>query len=217
VVTRVVIVLRREYGQFSIIFVLSSQYRSHSVLLANAAHCSRWFLSNGPRGLQSMQKGSGRIAIRWRCVPNQSCPKHNRNSATAFLFGQPGELAISCLHGFWDKKQRLYSRCANNLEGRTPPPPVCTINLPSNASMYLIQTCIRFTGISNKFTSTSSKCEFYYLPAHQPGSSVGIATGYGLDGPRIEPRWGCDFSQTSRPALGPTQPSVQWVPGLSRG
>jgi len=27
-----------------------------------------------------------------------------------------------------------------------------------------------------------------------PGSSVGIATGYGLDGPEIEYRWGRDFS-----------------------
>jgi hypothetical protein len=48
-------------------------------------------------------------------------------------------------------------------------------------------------------------------------SSVGIATGYGLDGPRIESRWGRDFSHTSRPALGPTQSPVQWVPSLSRG
>jgi hypothetical protein len=45
-----------------------------------------------------------------------------------------------------------------------------------------------------------------------PGSSEGIATGYGLDGPEIESRWGQDFSHTSRP----TQPPVQWVPGLSR-
>jgi hypothetical protein len=50
-----------------------------------------------------------------------------------------------------------------------------------------------------------------------PGSSVGIATGYGLDGPRIESGWRRDFSHTSRTALRPTQPPVQWVPGLSQG
>jgi hypothetical protein len=50
-----------------------------------------------------------------------------------------------------------------------------------------------------------------------PCSSVGIAIDYGLDGPGIESQWGRDFSHTSRPALGSTQPSVQWVPGLSRG
>ena len=50
-----------------------------------------------------------------------------------------------------------------------------------------------------------------------PGSVVGIVTGYGLEVPRIESRWGRDFPQLSRPALGPNQPPAQWVPGLSRG
>jgi hypothetical protein len=50
-----------------------------------------------------------------------------------------------------------------------------------------------------------------------PGSSVGTVTDYGLDDPGIESRWGRDFPNLSRPALGPIQPPLQWVPGLSRG
>jgi len=38
------------------------------------------------------------------------------------------------------------------------------------------------------------------------GSVAGIATGYGLDGPGIESRWGRDYSHLCRMALGPTQP-----------
>ena len=48
-------------------------------------------------------------------------------------------------------------------------------------------------------------------------SVVDIATRYGLDGPGIEFRWRRDFPHPSRPALGPAQPPVQWVPDLSRG
>ena len=48
-------------------------------------------------------------------------------------------------------------------------------------------------------------------------SSVGITTRYGLDGPGIESRWGRDFPHLFSTVLGPIQPPVQWVPGISRG
>jgi hypothetical protein len=48
-----------------------------------------------------------------------------------------------------------------------------------------------------------------------PGSSVGIATDYGQDGPGPNPGGGETF-RPSKPARGPTQPPVKRVPGLSR-
>ena len=53
---------------------------------------------------------------------------------------------------------------------------------------------------------------FIYAHSFSMGrhSSVVIATRYGLDGPGIESRLGARFSAFSRPALGLTQPPIQW-------
>jgi len=48
-----------------------------------------------------------------------------------------------------------------------------------------------------------------------PGSSVGTATDYGLDGAESNPGGDENF-RPSRPERGLTQPPVKRVPGLSR-
>ena len=63
----------------------------------------------------------------------------------------------------------------------------------------------------------STVCMPLCLTFRDRDSSVDIATRYGLVGLGIESRWGRYFPHPSRPALGPTQPPVQWVPGFSRG
>jgi len=55
-----------------------------------------------------------------------------------------------------------------------------------------------------------------FLDTCGPGSSVGIATDYGLDGLGSNPGRDENF-RPSRPALGPNQPPAKWVPSLSRG
>jgi len=49
-----------------------------------------------------------------------------------------------------------------------------------------------------------------------PGSSVGIAADYGLDGPGSNPG-GDEIFRPFRPALGATQPPVKWVPVFPGG
>ena len=59
---------------------------------------------------------------------------------------------------------------------------------------------LRYTFIARFVVLTKHMCG--------PGSVVGIATDYGLDGQGIESRWGRDFPHLSRPVLRSTQPPV---------
>ena len=57
------------------------------------------------------------------------------------------------------------------------------------------------------------------LPLHSicgPGSSVGLAIDHGLEGPASN-HGGDEIFRLYRPGLGPKQPPIKWVPGLSRG
>ena len=67
--------------------------------------------------------------------------------------------------------------------------------------------------IAPLITLLTARCRQGFLPKRQqvyirlhavfgPGSSAGIATGYGLDGPGIESRWGARFSASVQTGPG---------------
>ena len=72
------------------------------------------------------------------------------------------------------------------------------------------------SSLGQKMPTQIHKLPGVHMYLRGPGSSVGIATDYGVDGPGSNPG-GDEIFRSSRPAVGPTQPPVKWVPGLSRG
>ena len=61
------------------------------------------------------------------------------------------------------------------------------------------------------------KSEDYFNKRLKILCGPGWFSQYGLGGLGIEFWWGRNFTHPSRPALGLTQPPIQWVLGLSRG
>jgi len=88
--------------------------------------------------------------------------------------------------------------------------------------MGFLNCCVKMfsvrEGVTNKFLQSQPMCIFYLILINycRPGSSVGIATDYRLDdlGSNLG---GDEIFRPSRPALGATQPPIEWVPGLSQG
>jgi hypothetical protein len=81
---------------------------------------------------------------------------------------------------------RLVAQCLNQLR-------------PRRFILYLVHNSVLITNLCFYSLDLQSHPIF----CRGPGSVASIATGYGLDGPGIESRWGRDFPHLSRPALGP--------------
>ena len=96
----------------------------------------------------------------------------------------------------------------------------CQTSIPA----YNTHTCL-WTSRTHKPINTfplhyyiqSEQKVFVQLHCEGRDSVVGIATRYGLNGPGNESRWRRDFPHPSRPALWPTQPPIDLVPGLLPG
>ena len=85
-----------------------------------------------------------------------------------------------------------------------------------NITFFYIHWSVHSESNSIIFQKDATYSVYYISVDSGLGSSVGITTDYGLGGPGSNPD-GDEIFHLSRPAMGPTQPPVQWVPGLSRG
>ena len=74
--------------------------------------------------------------------------------------------------------------------------------------------CRKILNIS-KHTYLCVKLYILLLDDGGPGTSIGVATDYGMDCPGPNPG-GDEIFRPSKRALGLTEPPVKWVPVISR-
>jgi len=86
-------------------------------------------------------------------------------------------------------------------------------NISTKNSSYAMGNRTRdLPACSSVSQPTTTPCSFSlsYVTSKFLICIIQSVTGNRLDGPGIEFRWWRDFLHLSRPALGPTQPPVQW-------
>jgi len=79
---------------------------------------------------------------------------------------------------------------------------------------------LREVSYKGYITKTKGQCKFEKVSSKMYGLFyilIHVHVGGGLEDPGIKSQWEQDYPHSSRLALGPTQPPIQWVPCLSRG
>jgi hypothetical protein len=101
----------------------------------------------------------------------------------------------------WRTDERYLNGNSNKSEVCNPP-----------FSMLLWAKCMYDSSHMYKWASTALKTHlsFTIIPDRGRDNAVGTAIRYRLDGPGIKLRRRRDFSYPPRPALGTTQPPMQW-------